>query len=433
MNYQETLEFLYSRLPLFSRIGEAAYRKDLTNTLSLCAFLGNPQHSFKTIHIAGTNGKGSVSHMLAAILQSAGYKTGLYTSPHLHDFRERIRINGDMIPPERVVSFTHQIQPLLATLDASFFEVTVAMAFEYFSREKVDIAVIETGMGGRLDSTNVILPELSVITNIGWDHMQFLGDSLEKIAAEKAGIIKMDTPVVIGQEQRETRAIFEKQAANKNASISFATDHWSVQQVTWEKEFLQIVVKNKDGLAHYELELLGIYQQDNLLTVLESISQLKNIGWKIEDNHIDKGLRSTKKITGLRGRWDILSRSPLTILDVAHNEDGIHQVLKQLKRISFENLHIVTGMVKDKAIDQLLELFPRQARYYFTNAKLPRALPAAELAAAAQALGLEGDYYSDVNEAIRAAREAAQPKDLVLICGSIFIAAEVNIDLLASN
>jgi dihydrofolate synthase/folylpolyglutamate synthase len=428
MNYQETIDFLFSRLPLFSRIGEAAYRKDLTNTLSLCAFLGNPERTFKTIHIAGTNGKGSVSHMLAAILQAAGYKTGLYTSPHLHDFRERIRINGEMIPSENVVSFTQQIQPILATLDASFFEVTVAMAFDYFSKEKVDIAVIETGMGGRLDSTNIILPELSVITNIGWDHMQFLGDSLEKIALEKAGIIKEGKPVVIGQEQPTIRAVFEKQATTKNASISFATDHWILQHTKWNKDFLQIAVKNKDRITHYELELLGIYQQDNLLTVLESISQLKNLSWKIDDIHVVNGLKSTKKMTGFRGRWDILSQSPLTILDVAHNEDGIHQVLKQLPTISYENLHIVTGMVKDKAIDKLLRLFPRNARYYFTNAQLPRALPAAELAAAAHQLGLEGSIYQEVNEAISAAREAAHPKDLVLICGSIFIAAEVELD-----
>lgn len=433
MNYQETLEYLFSRLPVFSRIGEAAYRKDLTNTLSLCHFLGNPHRTFKTIHIAGTNGKGSVSHMLAAILQAAGYKTGLYTSPHLYDFRERIRINGAMISPEKVVSFTHQIQPALATLDASFFEVTVAMAFDHFSSEKVDIAVIETGMGGRLDSTNIIQPELSVITNIGWDHMQFLGDSLEKIAAEKAGIIKESTPVVVGQEQKEIRAVFEKQAAIKNAPISFATDHWVVQQVNWEKDYLEIVVKNKVQVTHYKLELLGIYQQDNLLTVLESIAQLKKVGWKIDDTHVGEGLKSTKKMTGLRGRWDILSHSPLTIMDVAHNEDGIQQLLKQLQTLSYENLHIVTGMVKDKAIDKLLCMFPREARYYFTNAQIPRALPAAALAEAAQVHGLEGSIYSNVNEAILAARADANEKDLVLICGSIFIAAEVNLELLSTN
>jgi dihydrofolate synthase / folylpolyglutamate synthase len=425
MNYQETVEFLFSRLPLFSRVGEAAYRKDLTNTLALCDFIGNPQRSFKTLHIAGTNGKGSVSHMLAAVLQSAGYKTGLYTSPHLYDFRERIRINGQMIPPEKVVSFTQLIHPFLETLDASFFEVTVAMAFDYFRQEQVDIAVIETGMGGRLDSTNIITPELSVITNIGWDHMQFLGDSLEKIASEKAGIIKPGIPVVIGQEQEETRPVFEKEAKQQHAPIIFATDHRRIESTSWLNNQLQILVNNKGRIAEYKMDLTGIYQQENLLTVLESVAQLNHLGWKIEEKDLQQGLSATKLLTGFRGRWDTIATSPLTILDVAHNEDGIFQVLRQLKTLHFQHLHVITGMVKDKAVDKLLNLLPKDATYYFTNAHLPRALPAKELAGKATQMGLRGNYFEDVNVAIKEARLAANAQDLVLICGSIFIAAEV--------
>lgn len=430
MNYQETVDFLFSRLPLFSRVGEAAYRKDLTNTLALCDFIGNPQHSFKTIHIAGTNGKGSVSHMLAAVLQAAGYKTGLYTSPHLYDFRERIRIDGNMIPPEKVVSFTQLIQPFLDTLDASFFEVTVAMAFDYFRQEKVDIAVIETGLGGRLDSTNIINPELSVITNIGWDHMQFLGDSLEKIASEKAGIIKSGIPVVIGQDQKETRPVFEKQAKQQHAPISFASDDWRIENVSWLNGQLQIRVNTQDRIADYTLDLTGIYQQENVLTVLASVAQLNKLGWKIEETHVKNGLSATKTMTGFRGRWDTIATSPLTILDVAHNEDGILQVLRQLKTLSYKKLHIVTGMVKDKAVDKLLNLLPKDAAYYFTNAHLPRALPAHELAEKAKPLGLQGKYFDDVNEAVKQARLDASEQDLVLICGSIFVAAEVNPELI---
>lgn len=430
MNYQETVDFLFSRLPLFSRVGEAAYRKDLTNTLALCDFIGNPHYSFKTIHIAGTNGKGSVSHMLAAVLQAAGYKTGLYTSPHLYDFRERIRIDGNMIPPEKVVSFTQQIQPFLATLDASFFEVTVAMAFDYFRQEKVDIAVIETGLGGRLDSTNIITPELSVITNIGWDHMQFLGDSIEKIASEKAGIIKPGIPVVIGQKQKETRPVFEKQAHEQQSPISFASDNWHIENVSWRNDQFQIEVSNNNRLFKYSLDLTGIYQQENLLTVLASVAQLNKLGWKIEEAHLKNGLSATKTMTGFRGRWDILSTSPLTILDVAHNEDGILQVLRQLKTLSYKKVHIVTGMVKDKAVDKLLNLLPKNATYYFTNAHLPRALPAHELAEKAKSLGLQGKYYVEVNEAVKQARMEANSQDVVLICGSIFIAAEVKPELI---
>ncbi|MEI2739607.1 MAG: folylpolyglutamate synthase/dihydrofolate synthase family protein [Chitinophagaceae bacterium] len=429
MNYQQTIEYLFSRLPMFSRIGAAAYKEDLTNTIRLCKALGNPQHKFKSIHVAGTNGKGSTSHMLAAILQTAGYKTGLYTSPHLKDFRERIKVNGEMVTKDFVISFTEKIVPLIEEIEPSFFEITVAMAFEYFAGQKVDIAVIETGLGGRLDSTNIITPELSIITNIGWDHMNILGDSLEKIAVEKAGIIKEKVPVVIGDVLPETEPVFQKKSADKNSSISIATHKRQVIDWNWNQHELIIEVATEHQTDHktYHLDLQGVYQTKNLLTVLESCSQLQQRGWKIDEKIIQKGLKQTKRLTGLHGRWEVIHTSPLVVMDVAHNVDGIRQLVQQAELTSHNQLHIVIGMVKDKDIDRVLSLLPKTAIYYFTKAQIPRAIPEDELIERAGKLKLKGDTFPDVNEALEFALQHTHPDDLVIICGSVFLVGEVEL------
>ncbi len=432
MNYQQTLDYLFTRLPMFSRIGAAAYKADLTNTIRLCDELGNPQHSFKSIHVAGTNGKGSTSHMLAAILQTAGYKTGLYTSPHLKDFRERIKINGEMISEEFVISFTERINPLVEEIEPSFFEITVAMAFEYFAKEKVDIAIIETGLGGRLDSTNIITPELSVITNIGYDHMNLLGDSLEKIAVEKAGIIKEGIPVVIGEVLTETEKIFVQTANKKNAPLSIASHKRQVVDWNWENNELvaEVAEQNQTDHSIYHLDLPGVYQTKNLLTVLEACSQLQQMGWKIDDKIIHRGLKQTKRLTGLHGRWEIIHTSPMVVLDVAHNVDGVRQLVQQAEVTPHNQLHIIIGMVKDKEIEKMLALLPKTAMYYFTKAQIPRALPENELMEKARDLQLKGDSYPDVNEALEFSIQHAHPDDLIIVCGSVFLAGEVNAPIL---
>jgi dihydrofolate synthase / folylpolyglutamate synthase len=430
MTYQQTLDYLFSRLPMFSRIGAAAYKADLTNTIALCNFLENPQTKFKTIHIAGTNGKGSVSHMLAAILQTAGYKTGLYTSPHLKDFRERIKTDGKMVDEAFVIDFTEKIKPLVEEINPSFFEITLAMAFDYFAKQEIDVAVIETGLGGRLDSTNIITPELSVITNIGWDHMNLLGDSLEKIAFEKAGIIKQSIPVVIGEVIPATQSIFEQTAKEKDAPLSIASKKRQVMDWDWSKNELVAEVATEQATDHkvYHLDLPGIYQTKNLLTVLEACSQLQQRGWKIDDSTIHKGLKHTKKLTGLHGRWEIIHHSPLVVLDVAHNIDGIKQLIEQAEVTEHSQLHIVIGMVKDKEVEKILALLPKNASYYFTKAQIPRALSEDELMEKASAAGLQGDSFPEVNEAIEFAFQHAHPDDMIVVCGSIFLVGEVNIE-----
>jgi dihydrofolate synthase / folylpolyglutamate synthase len=438
MNYQQTINHLFTRLPMFSRIGAAAYKKDLGNTLQLCAILDNPQHKFKSIHIAGTNGKGSVSHALAAILQTAGYKTGLYTSPHLSDFRERIKINGVMIPEAVVVEFVQQIQSSIETIEPSFFEITVAMAFDFFAKEKVDIAVIETGLGGRLDSTNVITPELSVITNISMDHTDLLGNTRAAIAGEKAGIIKPGVPVVIGERHPETDPVFEQKALHENASLFFATDLFSVQQFTATPAFATITVQQTatNTTAHYQPDLNGSYQQHNLLTVLAAVEQLRKAGYLMPAEAVTTALQNVKQLTGLHGRWEVMRTQPLIILDVAHNEAGIRALVQQLHemqqrtvsdgRTGFKQLHIVFGMVKDKDASTILALLPRHAVYHFTKAAIPRALPENELAAKAAAHQLKGKTYPTVNEAVTSAMAMLEPEDALLICGSVFIVGEVN-------
>jgi dihydrofolate synthase/folylpolyglutamate synthase len=427
MNYQQTIDYLFTRLPMFSRIGAAAYKADLHNTITLCASLGDPQNRFKSIHIAGTNGKGSVSHMLAAVLQTAGYKTGLYTSPHLKDFRERIKVNGEMISKNAVVDFTEKIKPLIDEIEPSFFEITVAMAFDYFVKEDIDIAVIETGLGGRLDSTNVVTPEVSIITNIGWDHMNILGDSLEKIAIEKAGIIKPGIPVVIGETIPETKPVFEQIAAERKAPLSFAAE--KRQAVSWhyDHHLLTVEVAEQHKTDHdlYTLDLPGIYQRKNLVTVLEACAVLNGKGWRTDHDTVRKAIKQVKKLTGLHGRWETIHTSPLVILDVAHNVDGMRQLIQQVEITDHHELHLVIGMVKDKQVEEVLQLLPRQAHYYFTKAQIPRALPEQELAKRAAEAGLEGNTYPDVNTAIKAAREKANERDMIIVCGSVFLVGEV--------
>lgn len=404
MTYEQTLDYLFSQLPMFQRVGKAAYKADLNNTIELCNILNHPENSFQSVHIAGTNGKGSTSHMIASILQEAGYKVGLYTSPHLKDFRERIRINGEMIPKQEVMSFVKQHQSSFEKIGLSFFEWTVGLAFDYFRKEKVDVAILETGMGGRLDSTNVVTPLLSIITNIGFDHQQFLGDTLEKIAVEKAGIIKTKIPVVIGETQPETKAIFTTTAKQKNAPIYFAD---------------QLIIKTLP-----ECELKGNYQQKNIKTVLQSIKLLQD-QFTISEENITNGLKKVIQNTHLQGRWQTLSTSPKVIIDVAHNESGIIELLRQLKQESYEQLNIVFGAVNDKDITKILNLLPKEAHYFFCQAQIPRALDKNKLFELATAAGLTGYINNSVEEALIKAKEKSGDNDLILVFGSIFVVAEI--------
>lgn len=427
LNYRETLDYLYSKLPMFTCIGEAAYKKDLTNTLALCEALGNPHNKFKSIHIAGTNGKGSVSHYLAAILQKAGYKTGLYSSPHLLDFRERIKINGKEIPEKDVIEFTGKHQDLIEKIQPSFFEVTVAMAFDHFAKEKVDIAVIETGLGGRLDSTNIIEPVLSVITNISFDHQNLLGESLAEIAGEKAGIIKTKTPVVIGKTQEETKMVFEQKVKETGSEIVFADENTKVSNPQYEHGFLraafEILKQNKT--YHILSPLAGNYQLENISTVLHAIQMLNKNGFNISDANITEGIKSVKLETGLLGRWEIIKLDPLTICDVAHNEAGLKAVFEQINSIPHKNLRIIYGMVKDKDINKALGLLPPSANYYFSQPDLPRALDVNSLFVAAEEKGLKGRKFESIKIAYEQAQKDAHADDIVLVAGSIFVVAEV--------
>jgi dihydrofolate synthase/folylpolyglutamate synthase len=429
MDYQQTVAYLYHQLPLFSRLGAAAIKKDITNTIRICEALGNPQQQFKTIHVAGTNGKGSVSHMLAAILQTAGYKTGLYTSPHLKEFRERIKVNGSLCEEDFVVRFTEKVKPLIESIQPSFFEITVAMAFEYFAEQAIDIAIIETGLGGRLDSTNIIQPILSIITNIGYDHMNVLGDTLHEIAFEKAGIIKPNTPVVIGEVISETKQVFENAATQKASPIIYAEERRFITEFTYQHHQLKITVADKKTDEHstYLLDLPGIYQRKNLLTVLEAVHQLQLSHFSISHKQITTALQHVKRLTGLHGRWEVVHQHPTVIVDVAHNEDGMKQLAEQLELATYRQLHIITGMVKDKEVSKALSHLPKTAHYYFTKAQTPRALAEQELQATARTLGLQGATYTDVNTALQEVLTHAHKEDLVLICGSVFLVAEVEL------
>lgn len=427
MTYLQTLDYLYSRLPMFTRIGAAAMKKDLHNTIVMCENLGNPQNKFKTIHVAGTNGKGSTSHMLAAVLQKAGYKTGLYTSPHLKDFRERIRINGEMISESFVTSFTASQQQLIESISPSFFEVTVAMAFDYFATENVDVAIIEVGLGGRLDSTNIITPELSVITNISFDHVNLLGNTLPEIAAEKAGIIKPGIPVVIGEKQEETASVFIEKARQTSSSLVFANTVLKVGDTKHEGRLLvtSVYEGEKCLFKDLKLDLSGTYQLKNVLTVIESVKMLNKLGFVISDEAICNALENTVKITGLQGRWQILGEHPLVICDTGHNLAGIQEVLANINATPHDQLHIVIGMLKDKDVTSVLELLPENAKYYFCQPDLERAMPAKELAEKASVFNLQGQVYQTVNSALSFAKTSAKPADMIFIGGSTFIVAEV--------
>ena len=428
MNYAETINYLYERLPMFSRIGEQAYKKDLHNTLELCETLGNPHRRFRSIHIAGTNGKGSVSHLLASVLMACGYRTGLYTSPHLRDFRERIRIDGRMVPEEFVTRFTQRMMPEIDRVEPSFFEITVAMAFEYFATEQVDVAVIETGLGGRLDSTNVITPELSVITNIGWDHMNILGDTLPKIASEKAGIIKPGVPAVMGEYDPETAPIFLEKAGKEQAPLVFAEDQWKPAGYRHEDGLLLVDTCRAESpeMLSCALDLAGIYQIKNLITVLSAIDLLRAEGWNLPEEKVLEGLRDAGKRTGLRGRWELIRSQPRLIVDVAHNPPGMELLRQQIGVTPHVRLHIILGMVKDKDVDAVLKLLPEGALYYFTRASIPRAMPEVELAERARSFGHNGHAYPNIDDALRAAMSEAGPDDLILVCGSVFLAGELD-------
>ncbi len=406
---------------MFQRIGAAAYKNDLTNTIALCEKLGNPERKFKSIHIAGTNGKGSSSHMLAAILQSAGYKTGLYTSPHLKEFTERIKVNGEDLSHSFIVDFVNRIKPVLEKIKPSFFETTVVMAFDYFAQQEVDVAVIEVGLGGRLDSTNVITPEVSLITNISWDHANLLGDTLQKIAAEKAGIIKSNIPVVVSERQPEVSTVFIEKASNEKSPITFASDDFQVSNLGDGNFEVKFNAKKET----YQLQLKGDYQEMNLAGVLATVTELEKKGFIITQQNIYEGLQHTIDLTQLKGRWQKLGESPLIICDTAHNEAGIREVLKQISKQKFESLHIVWGMVNDKDPERVLELLPRNAHYYFCQAKIPRAMNADELKEKANTYQLIGEVVADVNQAIERAKKNCSSDDMIFIGGSTFVVAEV--------
>ncbi|HPH46441.1 MAG TPA: folylpolyglutamate synthase/dihydrofolate synthase family protein, partial [Chryseolinea sp.] len=402
------------------------YKADLNNTLRLCEAVGNPQSKFKSIHVAGTNGKGSSSHMLASIFQSAGYKTGLYTSPHLKDFTERIRINGIPVSQHYIIDFVNRMENVLENIKPSFFETTVAMAFEYFVLEKVDIAIIEVGLGGRLDSTNVITPELSLITNIGWDHKDILGDTLEKIAFEKAGIIKENVPVVVSERQTGIDVVFINKAEIENASLYFAADDYHVERYDEDGEALVRISESNsvlfDGL---KLPLQGFYQQKNVAGVLKAIDILQTRGWSIPHESVGHGLTNVVSQTKLKGRWQKLSDKPLIICDTGHNENGIKEIIMQIHAQQYDRLFMIIGMVKDKDISSILKLLPQEAEYYFCEAKIPRSLDAAILKDQAASYGLTGIDVKNVNEAITMAKERASANDMIFIGGSTFVVAEI--------
>lgn len=451
MTYKETLDYMFNSLPMYHRIGKAAYKADITNTVSMMEHLGHPERHFKSIHVAGTNGKGSVSHFLASTLMrvekdNATLKVGLYTSPHLVDFRERIRINGQMVPQDYVVKFIEQNRDFFESHDLSFFEMTVGMAFQYFADEQVDIAVVEVGMGGRLDSTNVITPELCVITNIGLDHTQFLGDTLEKIAGEKAGIIKSGVPVVVGQTQTETRPVFWEKAQALNAPIIFADQHYRVVETADSDNCQQLrfhVLKNGQPLyGEMQSPMAGSYQLKNLATYMQSVECLQHQGWRISEQNIRDGVAGVVSETGLHGRWEQYGTAPAIVCETAHNEDGVREMLSKLRQMSYHRLHLIYGCVNDKDYSHILQLIGRSVGafggtgntensgtagtplFYYTQPSVPRGLAVAQLAETADALGMHGPTFPCVGEAIEAAKNNATSDDFILITGSIFLVAD---------
>ena len=402
MTYQEAVSWMFQQLPMYQNQGKTAYKKDLSNTIKLSNYLKKPENKFKSIHVGGTNGKGSTSHMIASVLQEAGYKVGLYTSPHLKSFTERIRINGNEIPQEKVLDFIIEHKAFFEENQLSFFEMTVGMAFDYFAKEEVDMAVIEVGLGGRLDSTNIISPELSIITNIGLDHVQILGDTLEKIAFEKAGIIKPNTPVVIGEKQIETAQVFIEKSKQVNAEIYFGSEE--IQE-------------------YYATDLLGAYQKKNVKTVVLALNKLES--FDLNEKHLKNGLLHVRKNTGLRGRWDVLQEKPKVICDTAHNKEGLTYVMEQLKRESYNRLHIVLGVVSDKELDAILPLFPKEATYYFSKPDISRGLSSEILKKVSEKYNLIGEEYSSVLEAYNESLKSSDDDDLIYVGGSTFVVAEV--------
>lgn len=429
MTYEQTINYLYSLLPVFHRVGAKAFKADLSNTLKLCEYLGNPHHKFKSIHVAGTNGKGSTSHYMAAILQCAGYKTGLYTSPHLKDYTERFRIDGKSIQKANIISFVKKHKSFIEELKPSFFELSVAIAFDFFAKQKVDIAVIEVGLGGRLDSTNIINPELCVITNIGFDHTDILGDTLPKIAAEKAGIIKQNVPVVISERHPETESVFDEKADAFNSPIYFAQDKFRVEEK--ESSYLNLVVdmldiNNNLIYGNIESQLIGKYQLKNLAGVFQTVEVLKSMGYKISESAIRKGISEVVSLTGLKGRWQILSQNPLTICDTGHNEHGLSEVLNQISKLNVKQKYFILGFVKDKNVSEILELFPKDANYYFCEADSPRSMPTENLIEVAELCNISGYSILNVNDALKKVKKLASKDDLIYIGGSTFVVAGLN-------
>jgi len=431
MNYSETLAYLYEQLPMFQRVGAAGFKKGLGNTLALAEAQGNTERRFQSVHVAGTNGKGSSSHLLAAVLQAAGYKVGLYTSPHLREFTERIRVNGQELAPDYLVEWVARWRPLFEEVQPSFFEMCVALAFSYFAEQRVDIAIIEVGLGGRFDSTNIITPLVSLITNISFDHQALLGNTLPEIAGEKAGIIKAGVPVVLSRTQPEVVEVFEREAALKTAHLVYAD---RIYRATFTAEAdpetgirpVALTQHDRPYLPNAELGLAGDYQEQNLPGVLATLDELRAQGFRITEAAIRTGLRQVTRLTGLRGRWSIIGRRPFVVCDTGHNAAGLQAVMAQLQRVPHRHLHLVIGTVSDKDVAGMLALLPAAGTYYFCAAAIPRALPAAELAAQAASQGLMGLAYPSVAAAVQAARQAAQPDDAVFIGGSTFVVAEVD-------
>lgn len=430
MDYKATLDYLFSQLPMFQRTGPAAYKNTLGNTLELDENYGHPHRKYRTIHVAGTNGKGSVSHMLASVLQAAGYKTGLYTSPHLKDFRERIKINGQMMPESAVVDWVSNFVTNndLWKIQPSFFELTVAMAFDYFAHQEIDVAIMEVGLGGRLDSTNIITPDVSIITNIGLDHTNLLGDTLEKIAGEKAGIIKTGVPVVIGTTQKETAPVFNEKAQEVDTSIYFSDQEYNVPYSMLSmdgRQQLNVQKEGKDVYPQLALDLLGQYQHKNIPAVLKAVDLLNEKDYKITENCLREGLANVVTTTGLLGRWQVIGTNPLTVCDTGHNEDGIKSIVQQLKNTAYKHLHFIFGTVGDKDPGKVLAFLPKEANYYFVKADIARAMNADELAKRANEFGLVGEVYPSVNEAYKKARLVADKMDMIFVGGSTFVVAEV--------
>ena len=422
--YKDTLDFLFSQLPMYQRIGSAAYKKDLTNTLLLCHHLGNPQNKIKTIHVAGTNGKGTVSHLIAYALQKQGLKVGLYTSPHYKDFRERIKINGDFVPKKFVTQFVNDNIDKIQEIKPSFFEITAAMAFDYFHKSEVDVAVIEVGLGGRLDSTNVITPLLSVITNISFDHVDMLGDTLEKIAGEKAGIIKKNIPVIIGEKQKDIKHVFETKAKKEESKLSYASNKIKILKDNNKNIQRQVTLRSGVNEINLKTTLVAPYHLKNFITAFGALRLLEK-NFDINYKKIEKDFIHFSDVIKYWGRWQLVGKKPITILDSAHNEAGITQALMQLKSYDANKLHFVLGFVKDKDIDKILTLFPKDALYYFCKADIPRGLDASELQQKCEEKELLGKAYKSVSSAFNAAKMKAKAKDIIYVGGSIFVTAEV--------